>query len=86
MGVAYHQGNTKKHTRITEEDLRDIEPILIAARNAVLRSDWRIGDPIEKLSGFIALVVIARVSLMLKDIGIITDEPKDGPDDCGFYA
>jgi hypothetical protein len=70
---------------ITEEDIQVLEPILIKARDAIRRSDWRLGDPIENLSGLIALVVIAEITRQLKSIGIIKEEPTDGPDDCGFY-
>ena len=70
---------------LTEDDLQIIEPILIAAYDAVRRSSWRLGDPIGELSGFIALVVIAKVTVMLKEIGVIREEPVDGPNDCGFY-
>jgi len=70
---------------ITEEDIQILEPILIKARDAVRRSDWKLGDPIENLSGFIALVVIAEVTRQLREIGVIKEEPTDGPDDFGFY-
>jgi hypothetical protein len=74
---------------ITEEDLHILEPIFIAARSAVIRTRWRLGDPIEELTGFIALCVIAAVSKQLQEFGIFgrdVEEPTDGPDDCGFYG
>jgi hypothetical protein len=71
----------KPIVEISKEDFA----ILIAARDAVHRSKWRLGDPLENLSGFIALVVIATVSKQLREIGIFKEEPTDGPDDCGFF-
>lgn len=68
-----------------EEDMQILEPILIKARDAILRSGWKLGDPIENLSGFICLVVIAEITRQLREIGVIREEPDDGPDDCGFY-
>jgi len=70
---------------ISEEDMEILGPILRAARDGIIRSGWKLGDPIENLSGFIALVVIAQITKQLREIGIIKEEPKDGPDDCGFY-
>jgi hypothetical protein len=75
----------KPVVEIDEEDFAILEPILIAARDAVHRSKWRLGDPIENLTGFIALVVIATITRQMKEAGIIKDEPTDGTDDCGFF-
>jgi hypothetical protein len=71
---------------VREEDLQILEPILLAGRDAILRSGWKLGDPIENLSGFITLVVIAQITRQLKEIGVIREEPTNGPDDCGFYS
>jgi hypothetical protein len=78
---------------ITEEDLHILEPIFTAARSAVVRTRWRLGDPIEELTGFIALVVIAEVSKQLQEIGMYEyfresrmEVSDSGPDDCGFYS
>jgi hypothetical protein len=83
----------KPETLITPDDINDLAPVLKAARDAVRRSNWKIGDPVESLSSLIALVTIAHMSRMMSEAGIYDRlneagakfEMDGGPDDCGFY-
>ena len=56
--------------QISEEDLEPLVPIVQAVKDAFVMTSWRIGDPADELAAFITLVVVARISGMLKEIGV----------------
>lgn len=53
---------TRRTTKLSLEQARELEPFAEAAKRGLRRSNWRPGDPVEYLIAPITLAVLVEVS------------------------